>query len=164
MQEVKAPESYDLEGKVSLFLAGSIEQGKAEPWQSRLVESLADMDLLLILNPRRSDWDASWTQSKDDPQFRGQVVWELAAQETADVIAMYFDPATKSPITLLELGLFAEKNIVVFCPEGFYRKGNVDIVCERYDVAQADSWDDFVAKVRQALDAAEKDRLEGAWK
>jgi len=164
MKEVKAPNRYDLNGMVSLFAAGSIEQGQAEPWQSRLVESLSDMDHLLILNPRRPDWDPSWKQDKENPQFKEQVVWELDSQKLSDVIAMYFDPKTKSPITLLELGLFAEKNLVVFCPEGFYRKGNVDIVCERYDVTQADSWDDFVAKVRQALDAAEKDRLEGAWK
>jgi len=48
---------------------------------------------------------------------------------------MYFDPNTKSPISLLELGLHANSGkMIVCCPKGFWRKGNVDIVCERYDV------------------------------
>jgi hypothetical protein len=48
---------------------------------------------------------------------------------------MYFDPATKAPVTLLELGLAAESGkTVVCCPDGFWRKGNVDIVCKRYRI------------------------------
>ena len=48
---------------------------------------------------------------------------------------MYFDPETKSPISLLELGLFANSGkIHVICPEGFWRKGNVDIVCDEYNI------------------------------
>ena len=48
---------------------------------------------------------------------------------------MYFDPKTKSPISLLELGLFAKSGkLVVCCPDGFWKKGNVDIVCQRYKV------------------------------
>src|SRR5262245_5991751 len=89
----------------SVFLAGSIEMGQAEPWQSRLEQALADTDVL-ILNPRRDEWDSSWVQSIHNPMFREQVEWELAAQEQASLIAMYFDPATRAPITLLELGLF----------------------------------------------------------
>jgi hypothetical protein len=46
---------------------------------------------------------------------------------------MYFVPGTISPISLMELGLFANK-CVVYCPEGFERKGNVDIVCQRYNI------------------------------
>jgi hypothetical protein len=50
-----------------------------------------------------------------------------------DVIYMYLDPATKSPISLLEMGIYCQTDkLIVCCPEGFYRKGNVDITCERY--------------------------------
>ena len=163
MQEVKAPNSYKSEGNILLFAAGSIEMGAAENWQDRLAKALGDIDRLVVLNPRRDDWDSTWKQVKEDAQFNEQVTWELQAQESADVIAMYFDPNTKSPITLLELGLFVEKNMVVFCPKGFYRKGNVDIVCDRYAVTQADSWDDFVAKIRALIETMEQKRLEGAW-
>jgi hypothetical protein len=48
---------------------------------------------------------------------------------------MYFSPETKSPISLLELGLHAESDrMIVCCPPGFWRKGNVDIVCTRYNI------------------------------
>src|SRR5687768_10220184 len=89
-----------------VFLAGSIEMGRAEPWQQVLEQYLADAHCL-ILNPRREEWDESWVQSIDNAQLREQVEWELAAQEQADLIALYFSPGTQAPITLLELGLFA---------------------------------------------------------
>src|SRR5262245_38118182 len=103
---LKPPAPIVLDGRPSVFLAGSIEMGQAEDWQTIVTRALADLDVLL-LNPRRDEWDASWLQTIDDPQFRGQVEWELEAQERASLIAMYFAPATKAPITLLELGLAA---------------------------------------------------------
>jgi len=66
-----------------------------------------------------------------NPQFNQQVNWELACLEKADLVIMYFGPDSKSPISLLELGLFKDK-IVCYCPEEFYRKGNVDIVGAKY--------------------------------
>lgn len=118
----------------SVFLAGSIEMGKAEDWQTKLTETFhsAGYD---VFNPRRDDWDSSWKQEFENPQFFQQVTWELNALENADLIVMYFAPDTKSPISLLELGLFARSGkIRVVCPEGFWRKGNVDIVCQYYNI------------------------------
>lgn len=119
-----------------VFLAGSIEMGAAINWQDKLTELLSDTDGY-ILNPRRDDWDSSWEQSLENAQFRNQVQWELKAMELADRILMYFDPATKSPISLMELGMYCSSNkLVVCCPDGFWRKGNVDVVCERYRTPQ----------------------------
>ena len=120
----------------SVFLAGSIEMGRAELWQDAVAAALRD-ELLIILNPRRDDWDASWEQSSANPQFVAQVTWELDAQERADLIAIYFAPETYAPITLLELGLFAASGkLLVCCPPGYWRKGNVDVVCTRYGIPQ----------------------------
>jgi hypothetical protein len=139
MIEVKAPDAYqDIKGKKSVFLAGSIEMGKAENWQERVAASLRHMDVLL-LNPRRAHWDASWDQSIDNPSFKQQVEWELDALDHADRVIMYFAPETRSPITLLELGIHVAANpkkLSVCCPEGFWRRGNVDIVCKRFGVRQ----------------------------
>lgn len=128
-----------------IFLAGSIEMGRAEPWQDRAAAALEDK--FLVLNPRRPDWNSNWKQGKNEPQFREQVEWELTGQEVADFILMYFDKDTQSPIALMELGLFAleEGKMVVVCPEGFWRKGNVDIVCERYGVMQMPTLDEAIA-------------------
>ena len=138
-----------LQAGFSVFLAGSIELGSARNWQTFFEEQLSGMDIL-IFNPRRDNWDSSWIQGKTSPQFREQVEWELNALEQANVIAMYFDPNTKSPVSLLELGLFARSGkMVVCCPEGFWRKGNVDILCEKYGVKQVDSLNDVIKHVIQ---------------
>lgn len=122
------------EGEWSVFLAGSIEMGRAERWQAAVEQALADLPVA-VLNPRRDEWDATWEQSLGNPQFRGQVEWELEAQERASLIAMYFAPATQAPITLLELGLFARSGrLLVCCPAGYWRRGNVEVVCARYGV------------------------------
>lgn len=151
MKVLKAPEAMrDIE-RPFLFLSGSIEKGRAERWQDRLIDELSDLEGT-ILNPRRDDWDSSWSTEIDSPQFREQVLWELRGLESANVIAMYFSPGTKSPITLLELGLFSRSGkLVVYCPKGFWRKGNIDIVCRRYGVPNCVSWDDFVLEVRERL-------------
>jgi hypothetical protein len=136
MQEIKPPAKLPESDKPKLFLAGSIEMGQAEHWQTHAVQKLADVDVL-IFNPRRDAWDPSWEQTKDNPLFREQVEWELDGLAASDYVIMYFDPNTKSPISLLELGLFASaRKLLVVCPEGFWRRGNVDIVCERYGIPQ----------------------------
>lgn len=129
----------------SVFLAGSIEMGQATDWQTRVMDTIADKDVL-VLNPRRHDWDASWEQSIDNPHFSAQVNWELDMLERADKIIMYFDWNTKSPITLLELGMFANSGkLVVCCPDGFWRKGNVEVVCARSNIP-------LLSSLRELLD------------
>lgn len=144
---IKPPAPFDIQG-FSIFLSGSIEQGLAINWQATLEKLLKDQPII-ILNPRRDVWDASLEQKITNPIFKGQVDWELDGQEKeSDVIAMYFDPATKAPITLLELGLFAKTGkLVVCCPEGFWRKGNVDIVCERYGIKQVNTLEELAKEI-----------------
>lgn len=146
MKVIYAPDPIDVsdENGLAIFLAGSIEMGVAEKWQDKVIDRLADKHCV-ILNPRRKQWDSSCEQNINNPMFYEQVNWELDGLWAADEILMYFDPNTKSPITLLELGLFANTTkLVVVCPEGFWRKGNVDIVCERWGIVQIDSLDEYL--------------------
>jgi len=79
------------------------------------------------------------------------VEWELDALALANLVVMYLAPGTMSPISLLELGIYAANGgnkLVVCCPEGFHRKGNVDIVCERYGIEQVDSLDELTDAIR----------------
>lgn len=122
-------------GETSVFLAGSIEMGKAEDWQTRVIAAIHSEipEIEHIFNPRRNDWDSSWEQSIDNQQFFDQVSWEqqyILADNM--VVFFYFAPGTISPISLLELGqcLEAYQKMIVVCPHGFHRKGNVDIVCQ----------------------------------
>lgn len=148
MIEIQAPNKSPNDDRKSVFLAGSIEMGTAEKWQERMIRELADEDIVFY-NPRRDDWDSSWAQTIEDTQFNEQVTWELEHLEKADIIALYFDPATRSPISLLELGLHARTgSLIVCCPEGFWRKGNVDIVCNEYQIEQVTSIEKLIEAVR----------------
>lgn len=144
---------YSLSGignKFSVFLAGSIEMGLAENWQEKIESGLKDMENICILNPRRDDWDASWKQNSENAQFNEQVNWELEGLEKASMIVFYFSPETKSPVSMLELGLFAGTGkVVVCCPEGFWRKGNVDIVCKKHNVQQVNSVEQLIQAVKK---------------
>ena len=148
----KPPAPLDLAAQEqSVFLAGSIENGQAEDWQARAEQALADLPIT-ILNPRRTAWDATWNQSCDDPDFQRQVQWELAAQEQASLIVMYFSPTTQAPITLLELGLFARSGkVVVCCPAGYWRRGNVEIVCAKYGIPLVPDFPQLLHVARERL-------------
>jgi hypothetical protein len=129
-----ADSDQEVEFYPAVFLAGSIEMGKAEDWQKTVEKELAKLDVT-IFNPRRDDWDSSWTQEQSNPQFNHQVNWELNKLERCDVIFMYLSPETQSPISLLELGRYSTYGkMLVCCPKGFWRKGNVDILCTRENI------------------------------
>ena len=141
-----APESTCNSKRTSFFLAGSIEQGKAENWQVSLAKTLDCMGFD-VFNPRRKEWDSSWEQSYNNPQFYQQVNWELSNLEKADNIVFYFDPITISPITLFELGLAVATNyttnIYVICPDGYFRKGNIEVICDKYNICLFNSIQQF---------------------
>jgi hypothetical protein len=149
---IKPPQPLQFDPALpSVFLAGSIDMGEADDWQSEFERGLRDTRTV-VLNPRRDDWDGTWRQSISDLNLRAQVEWELDAQERATWIVMYFDPRTKAPISLLELGLFARTGkVIVCCPDGYWRKGNVDIVCARYGVPMVSSRAALLAGVRHSL-------------
>jgi hypothetical protein len=134
--EVKAPNHTSHEPSLGIFLGGSIEMGSAVDWQSEVVSMIKHKTLFLdfmklaIYNPRRDDWDSSWTQ---DPaygtQFNEQVAWELDHLNKSNIIIFNFEAGTISPITLLELGLHlgTEATKFVVCPTDYHRYGNVKL-------------------------------------
>jgi hypothetical protein len=136
----------------SIFLAGSIEMGKAEDWQKTIENTFVGIEDITLLNPRRDDWDSSWEQKESNPEFNKQVNWEMNMLERANIIFMYFSPETKSPISLLELGMHARENkMIVCCPEGFWRKGNVDIVCIRNGISLYDNMEKAIGALRSKI-------------
>lgn len=145
----------------SIFLAGSIEMGKAIKWQEDIIESLKDTECI-IYNPRRLDWDPTWSQKKDNPKFNEQVCWEVKHILMADVVVFYFQPGTChaeistqfSPISLWELGLVSKekkKKIIICCPEGFYRKGNLDIYSSLFNFIATENLEDFKNAIKLAV-------------
>lgn len=140
-------------GVPSLFLAGSIDMGRAEPWQKQVEMVLADEEVIL-LNPRRDDWDSSWVQSMHNADFRKQVEWELDCLEQADLILMYFVAGTQAPVTLLEMGLSARTGkVMTVCPPGYWRRGNVEMVCKRFNIPLYPDLESALLAIRARLKA-----------
>ena len=134
-----------------VFLAGSIEMGAAIDWQAEIANRLKHLNGTLF-NPRRSEWDASW--GPGHPELIRQINWELDFLERANIIVMYLDPSTKSPISLLELGLNSNarlSDMLVCCPDGFYRKTNVEVVCNRYKIPLFQTFEELVSGLVGAL-------------
>jgi hypothetical protein len=146
-----APASVPDTKQKKVFLAGSIEKQVEIDWQSRIAEALKNENILL-LNPTRFTWDSSWKTTADDAQFNEQVSWELEQLEKADLIILNLLPEAQSPISLLEFGLYAQSGkLIVCCPDGFWKKGNVDMVCRRYHVPQVKDVSELAEIIKQNL-------------
>ena len=127
-----------------IFLAGTIDMGNSRDWQMELHDRFSKMEGRYILfNPRQEHWDAS------RPGEMGyQVRWELDHLEEADMIIMYILGTSKSPISLLEMGLHAKSDKMhVICEKDFYRYDNVRITCEYYGVPLYNDLENFLESI-----------------
>ncbi|HSD87049.1 MAG TPA: nucleoside 2-deoxyribosyltransferase domain-containing protein [Kofleriaceae bacterium] len=116
-----------------MFLAGSTELNAGTNWQTELVAILRSRNVM-ILNLHQREW-------------------EIDSLERADLIAMWFAAETVAPITLLELGLAARSDkLVVGCPDGYWRKSNIEVVCSRFGIPLTTDWAAFVAIVCAKLE------------
>ncbi len=161
MFEVKPPyHAIPMNGNMKVFLAGSIEMGKAINWQEQFVQACKD-DPVIFYNPRRDNWDSSLPQEYSNAKFREQVEWELDYLEQADIAVFYFDPDTMSPITLMELGTrqnMQKGKTIVCCPHGFWRKGNVDVFCARENIPLWHSLETLIVETREMILKSSIDR------
>ena len=149
---IKSPNVIPTEdSRLKLFLGGSIDMGKSENWQARIEKQLSNYNVI-VLNPRRDDWNKEWQPISTDKNFRKQVEWELSALEASDIVVMYFAPGSQSPISLLEFGLYAKTGkLIVLCPDGFWRKGNVDIVSEKYNISTVNTFNELIVELKKLL-------------
>lgn len=136
-----ALENLNFQDKPKVFLAGTIDNGESDDWQSNLIwqmknkhhcpdpdadESIGD---IVVFNPRRNDWK----QNVSEADVEEQIKWEQQHLDEADLIIMNFADDSKSPITLLELGLYGpEGKTIVFCTDKFYRFTNIKLTCDKY--------------------------------
>lgn len=139
----------------SVFLAGSIEMGKAVQWQRHLYNYLQDLPIE-VFNPRRGHWDPNVTAEAKHLDFRRQVNWEWEALKDATVICFFFDHETMSPVTMLELGKWLNSDkVVVCCDKRFWKGGNIHLVCEYEKVPLAENFTDLVGLIRAKLRKAD---------
>ena len=141
-----------------IFLAGTIDNGEEDDWQYGLFLKLAvfvgassfdpdgrrhleDIPNFTVFSPRRKDWPENATTEMVEEQIR----WEQEKLDEADLIIMVLQDGSKSPISLLELGLYGpEGKLICFCTPRFYRYSNVKLTCEKWHIP-----------LRQELNSAE---------
>lgn len=113
----------------SVFFAGTIDNGDSINWQQELTNKFSKDDEIIIYNPRNKHWD------KNASDIDYQIKWEQEHLDKSNLIVMVLLDDSKSPISLLELGLYAQsKKIIVFCSNKFYRFDNVKLTCEKYNI------------------------------
>lgn len=88
-----------------------------------------------------------------DPKFKAQTEWELRHLESATFVVVWFDKEPKAPVSLMELGLRAGsgKALVVGCQEGFWKRGNVQAVCARFDLSLEDTLDGLARQLSEVI-------------
>jgi hypothetical protein len=155
MIHYQSPKFYKKD-RYTIFLGGSIDMGNCENWQQKLADDLKDEDVIL-LNPRSDIFDLTQEQSVKNDYFYNRVNWELDGLLHSDLIVMYLLPNTYSPISLMEIGLYTDINkfpndkMIICCPDGFWRKGNVEIVCKRYGIKIYDDYFSFFEEIKKRI-------------
>lgn len=127
---------------VKIFLAGTIDMGDSDDWQARTVGRFRAQapGRILFFNPRRPG-----RPRFDADEMAYQVRWELDRLEEADWIVMNLLGSSKSPVSLLEMGLHMRSGkLLVACDPDFYRRDNVRITCLKYGVPLYDSLDELL--------------------
>jgi len=150
MKEIKPPSSLTYRSNKSIFLGGGITN--CPDWQRDMVKMLSVADLIL-LNPRRDDFDTS-----DLSMSENQIKWEFDHLRIADSILLWFTCETLCPITLYELGYWAgqDKKIFVGCHPDYARKFDVEMQLSllggRKRVKIADSLEELSDQVKKYYD------------
>jgi hypothetical protein len=151
-QLIQAPYRPAITGKISIFLAGTTSKTSGPDWRETLTAALTHLPVT-IFNPLRLDWDSSWVEDIAFAPFREQTQWELDMQERADMVVVYFGPATDAPISLLELGLCVRSaKAVVVCHRNYRKRGNVQMVCQRFGAEFLDARDAWEVEVVRRLE------------
>ena len=110
------------------FLAGSIDFKESNPWRESFYKN--SNEFIHFFDPTRPDH-----YLLNDEEMRQHINWELDALELADKIFLNFLSEAKSPISLVELGLYSKSaKLVVICPYDFYQYRYVETLCEKYDI------------------------------
>lgn len=121
----KLPEKNS--AKAYVFLAGSIDKNNSSNWRKKVIKQLETK--AHIFDPTNLNHD-----SLNNVEMKHHILWELKALEQADNILLNFLPNSKSPISLVELGMYVASNkLIVVCPKEFYKSKYVYTLCEKYN-------------------------------
>lgn len=122
MEVITCPQTDDRQDDdlPRIFMAGGISG--CPPWQDAFLETVAKVPAVFY-NPRRPDFN-----STDLSMTKEQIKWEVEHLDKADAMIFWFPCETLCPITLFELGKYAQKGKTLFvgCHPDYARKLDVE--------------------------------------
>ncbi|QBZ65005.1 hypothetical protein PoMZ_06708 [Pyricularia oryzae] len=135
-----------------VYLAGSTPGSGSADWREALVGSLAHLPVTWV-DPSRPEWDESWREDYDHEPFREHVKWELDMKRRADLVVVHLAASSRPSDGLLELGEMAgaRRRCKVVCENGYQKRGDVVMLCQRHEIAV------FGSVGELARDLAERD-------
>lgn len=142
LEERYKEDKHYFDNTFKIFLAGTIDNGESDDWQYGVFLSLAmyteifpenskyyNLPNFTVFSPRRKNWNKNFSKEELEEQIR----WEQEKLDEADLIVMVLKDDSKSPISLLELGLYGPSGkLICFCTENFYRFTNVEMTCNKW--------------------------------
>lgn len=133
------------ESKDYCFLAGSIDFTLKDSWREKVIKEMGE--LVHFFDPTRTDHD-----ELNDSQMKAHINWELDAMILADKILLNFLSDFKSPISLVELGLYVKSSkLIVVCPDQFYQKRYVEMLCKKYKTPFFNSLNEAIKYIKESL-------------
>ena len=151
------PPSFIAPSDCSVFLSGSFRPGDDnERRHDQLITCLmhAPTTQVTIIDAWRDDYDDSPVQFKPNQRSAIQYRWELLNLPRVDVVAVYFAPDSKAPVSLLDFGLAAARDatkLVVYCEDDSHLRCHVEHICQEMHVFLVDTFDEFVRAVIDKL-------------
>ena len=147
---VQAPLEYFKRDKISVFLAGTIDNGESIDWQASLSNEIQEeFPKVNIYNPRRADWDKDATV----PDLIEQIRWEQKYLNQCSILFFNILANSVSPVTLLELGqaLGRGKEVVIACSSDYFRYWNVRATALEHDRIVYTSYEQAVKLLKRKL-------------
>lgn len=113
-------------GKEYFFLAGSIDYHLQSNWRQEIINKTGSS--VHFFDPTRIDHN-----ELSNFKMKEHIKWELDALDISDKIILNFLPNAKSPISLVELGMYVSTSkLIVICPNEFYQSRYIKVLCNKH--------------------------------
>ncbi len=133
-----------------IFLAGSVNNGKAVDWQTRAItymETQWTENNAVVYNPRRPDGEFLPENEVE------QATWTISMLNAVDYIILHLAGDSGSPISTFELGLFVnDKRLHLSIDDSYVRKEIIEIHYDFFGVGQIhDTLEDSIDAIESKI-------------
>lgn len=144
--------------------------GNSTDWQTDLTEKISSnvikclaesldkarkFQRVVVLNPRRRDWDNSWNLDPLDPRLIAQIEWEHSAIEMSHLVFVNILESSQSPISLQEVGLIYDKSkLIIHLPPKYEFQAILEKYAQHHSIVSHSSFDDSVESLLSSLQNA----------